>query len=212
MESLFGLIIFGIIAAVSGLVKLAEKRKEEELRKQRPTKQNVDELPEATRRMLYGDGGPPVARRRGAGPPPPPIAVPRRETLPQAPQRRPVPQRQVNIPTAVPQHRETTQQQPVPQPRQRPVPPLPGRMPAQAPARQSAQRTLQENWQRAQRPPESQQQRTPQPAAAEERARRASPARQRGSRASIKDLLHHPKTLRTSIILQEVLSPPKALR
>ena len=50
MDDLIGFIIFGIIFAISGFAKLLEKRKQEEQRRQRTTRQDVDELPEATRR------------------------------------------------------------------------------------------------------------------------------------------------------------------
>ena len=112
VDELFGLVIFGVIAAISGLAKLQEYRKEEQARKERGNRKGVDELPEATKRMLYGDGGPPVARRRGEGPPPPPMAVPRAEAPRPAPPRRPVPQQQAP-------------QRPVPQRQQAPSAPRP---------------------------------------------------------------------------------------
>lgn len=204
MEELFGLIIFGIIAAISGLAKLLENRKEEALRRERGSRSRVDELPEATRRMLYGEGGPPVARRRGEGEAEaPPVAVPRRQEAPAPPRRQ-------EAPPPVPRRRAAPQQVP-PQAQRRPVAPAPQRESRQA------QRTLQENWQRAQRQaqpqPAPRTTREERPAAPERTAqRRPTTAGRRRGRSSIQALLHHPKTLRTSIILHEVLSPPKSLR
>ena len=44
MEELIGLVIFGVIAAISGLAKLQEQRKEEQARKERGNRKGVDEL------------------------------------------------------------------------------------------------------------------------------------------------------------------------
>lgn len=221
MEELLGLIIFGVIAAISGLAKLIEKRKEEEQRSQRGPRKSVDELPEATRRMLYGDGAPPVARKRGEGP----SSAPPRQATPAAPapQRRPVPtptQRQSTPDRpATPPRRQAPTPPPVPQRRPVPAQPLQQRQstrprPVAQPRRSAPQRpahqTLRENWQQAQRPSEPHRtaDTTPQQDTRDSSRRRTRQRR----RSSIKALLHHPKTLKTSIILQEVLSAPKSLR
>ena len=206
MDSLIGLIIFGVIAALSGLVKLIEKRKEEALREQRGSRQNVDELPEATRRMLYGDGGPPVARRREEGGATPPVAAPRRESAPPPPPpRRPVPQQRAETrPTVPPQPRPVPQQQSRPQPR--PVAqPQAQRRPAPVAASRPAQQFQPAQTQVQVLPEGVTRQSTTQPVAVE-------PPPRRRRQPSIKALLHHPKTLRTSIMLHEVLGPPKSMQ
>ncbi|MBI1947787.1 MAG: hypothetical protein HYZ00_13955 [Candidatus Hydrogenedentes bacterium] len=98
---LLGFLFFLAIAAIGWLHKISEERKAEERRKGRKTTRPED-LPEATRRMLYGDTGeprsfePPVAKPRQAGPPlaAPRTAVPRTatpRTTPPPPATRPAP-------------------------------------------------------------------------------------------------------------------------
>ena len=231
VEEFIGLIIFGIIAAVSGLAKLQEQRKEEEARKERANRKGVDELPEATRRMLYGDGGPPVARRRGEGPPPPP--VPRAEAPRPAPQRRPVPQRQQGAPAGPPWQQPP--QQPAPQ-RQ-----APQRQQAPSAPRPIAQPLPQrKDWRETpQMPPAQQPQHDYRESSvvasehAQERARSAAdvirqeeryrstdapkqatpkqPARM--SQAQLfRSLARNKNALRASMITMEVMGPPKGLR
>ena len=67
MDDLFGLLIVALVVIVSGLSKLAEKNKEKP--PQRPVQRRPripSDMPEATRRMLYGDEADvPMARPRG---------------------------------------------------------------------------------------------------------------------------------------------------
>jgi hypothetical protein len=232
MEEFIGLIIFGVIAAISGFAKLQEQRKEEEARKQRGNRPSVDDLPEATRRMLYGDSTPPVARRRSEGPPPP-VAVPRAEAPRPAPQRRPVPQRQQTAPTTPPW--QQPQQQPVPP---RPVPqrqfapeaprpiakPLPQRKDwRETPAMQKSQPPL----------PDYRESSVVASEHAEERARSAAdvirqeeryrstdapkaPAAKQPARMSqaqlFRSLARNKNALRASMITMEVMGTPKGLR
>lgn len=78
MEELIGFVIFLVLAAFSMVSKVREQRAEEERRAQRAREkaQEQIDLPEATRRTLYGESGPPVAQPRQAPPvtPPPPAA------------------------------------------------------------------------------------------------------------------------------------------
>ncbi len=232
MEEFIGLIIFGIIAAVSGLAKLQEQRKEEEARKQRANRKGVDELPEATRRMLYGDGGPPVARRRGEGPPPPPLAVPRAEAPRPAPQRRPVPPRQQSAPAGPP-----WQQPPQQPPPQRPAPQR--QFAPEAPRPIAQPLPQRRDWRETPQMPPAQQQPDYRESSvvasehAQERARSAEevirqeeryrstdapkqaapkqPARM--SQAQLfRSLARNKNALRASMITMEVMGPPKGLR
>lgn len=233
VEELIGLIIFGIIAAVSGLAKLQEQRKEEQARKERGNRKGVDELPEATKRMLYGDGGPPVARRRGEGPPPPPVAVPRAEAPRPAPQRRPVPQRQQGAPAGPPWQ----------QPPQQPAPqrPAPQRQFAPDAPRPIAQPLQRQDWRGTPEMPQPQAPQTDYRESsvvasehAQERARSAeeairAEARYRSTDAAkpsvapkqparmsqaqlFRGLARNKNALRASMITMEVMGPPKGLR
>ncbi len=217
VEEFIGLIIFGIIAAVSGLAKLQEQRKEEQARKDRGNRKGVDELPEATRRMLYGDGGPPVARRRGEGPPPPPIAVPRAEAPRPAPQRRPVPQQQAPQ-RPVPQRQQApSAPRPIAQPltqRQdwRETPAMPQAQPPQQDYRESSRVASEHAQERARSAEEAIRE--------EERyrstdARKQAPPKQpaRMSQAQLfRSLARNKNALRASMITMEVMGPPKGLR
>lgn len=218
MDSLIGLIIFGVIAGLSGLVKLIEKRKEEELRRTRAERRNVDDLPEATRRMLYGEGGPPVARRRGEGVPPPPVAVPRRPVPPPTPPQRPLPMPRGEMPAPpVGQRRPVPQQRPAVPQRQAGPPPMPQQRPQPQQIPRTAIPPVSTDW--TPPPPTAAPRPEPRraPASVPETSASApatEPARRGGRRrqTSIKELVHYPATLRTSIVLMEVLGTPRGLR
>ncbi len=79
MEELLTIAFLVVMGIVSLLGKYAEQKKQKEREKQATTR--PEDLPERTRRMLYGDQGPPVAKRR--------------EDIPQAPPRTPAPQHEV---------------------------------------------------------------------------------------------------------------------
>lgn len=208
MENLLGLIIFLVIAGISVVGKMRESRKLEEERRDRESMPPV-ELPEATRRMLYGDIGDdiPTARPRqtGEAPPPRPVVVAR-----PAPAPRQEPRRQEATPPVV---RPMRQEQP-----QRPAAPRPPvsvparRIPVQtAPARQTAARRAEQEsasdesvWARMR---------------AEERRLRQMAEANRQKAASIaatrrqsERLFGGAGNLRRGIILREVLGPPLALR
>ncbi len=84
MEQLIGLLVFvGIVIAGNAFQKFVERQKQAERDAEPRTR--VEDLPEETKRQLFGDTmTPPLAKPRGEGPP---LAVPRRA----APPRRPVP-------------------------------------------------------------------------------------------------------------------------
>lgn len=85
LDNIFGLIVFLVVGGLSMLSQMMAKRKEEERRRNQPRKLDPSELPEATRRMLYGDApNIPTARPRGqerAEGEPPPLARPARPTV-----------------------------------------------------------------------------------------------------------------------------------
>lgn len=89
MEQLFGFLIFVLLAVFSVASKVREQRKEEERRAQREREKKEErlDLPEATRRTLYGEPGIPTARPREA---PPPVAYPMREVREQPAPARPI--------------------------------------------------------------------------------------------------------------------------
>lgn len=113
MEDLIGFLIFAAIAGIGALSKYAESKKAERERQNRPVVKPED-LPEATRRMLYGESGVPprpgqrpghdipTARRKAAVPPSPPRPpMPPREGPRTAPAEGPL-MRQGSYPTEQP--------------------------------------------------------------------------------------------------------------
>lgn len=230
MEGLAPLIIFAVLAIAGVLRKVYEQRREAEEARDRATRRKIrrEDLPEATRRLLYGEGTK-TAEPRGATPPP----------VPQGRPRQAVP--------AIPVSREQAQPRPGPQPQvrptaqpARPVPrPAPQR-PAQPVQRAQQPRPLPQPHQRPQRRPRPQPQRPPQPQApppaeAEEPARPARQARRRPARrpgparprtaqrprSARRVKRARPAThalfsglddVRRGIVAAEVLGPPKALR
>ncbi len=208
MENLLGLIIFLVIAGISVVGKMRESRKAEEERREREGMPPV-ELPEVTRRMLYGDSGDiPTARPRqtGEAPPPRPVVVAR--PAPSAPVPQQQPRRQENPPTVV---------RPAQQGQQRPAGPRPPvsvparKVPVQAaPTRQAARRAEQEGasdesvWARMR---------------AEERRLRQLAEANRQKAATVAATKRQSErvfggagNLRRGIIIREVLGPPLALR
>ncbi len=231
-EQIIGTIIFIVIAAISGLAKLQEHRKEEQARKERGNRKGVDELPEATRRMLYGDGGPPVAKRRGEGTPPP-VAVPRAEAPRPAPQRRPVPQRQQTAPAGPPWQQppqQTAPQRPAPQRQFAPEAPRPIAQPLpqrkdwrETPVMPQAQAPLPDYRENSVVASEHAQERARSAAdiiRQEERYRSTDAPKQaapkqpaRMSQAQLfRSLARNKNALRASMITMEVMGPPKGLR
>ena len=228
-DNIFGFIIFAVIAGVTILGKIKESRGEQDRDKGRKILRRED-LPEATRRMLYGD----VEDIRTAKPRqarPSATHTPRVQPIPTAQPRQAPPQRR----QAPPQRQAAT-----PAPRQAP--------PRRAPqvttrqARQQLHRTLREvarpsrkadpSWtpqqHRHTQPQKTRAQRQPDPAWTPEQhqhvqrqktrtqrqaAQRAvaPPEERRPSsrRPSMSTWLRHPDTMRKGIILREILGPPK---
>ena len=140
MHGSIGFIIFVIIAIVSAVKRHYEAKQEEERRRSMP-KTRPEDLPEATRRMLYGDTQIPTAKERQAptqptvivarprqviepneeGPRPAPPVIPPPPRPVQRPVQLPIPPRpmQPNRPVVVVQRRVA----PPPSPRQQgPIP------------------------------------------------------------------------------------------
>lgn len=104
LENIIGFIIFLVVAGSSIVSKILEQRKADAERQQR-RKVDPSELPEATRRMLYGETGAPpregqapghdipTARRKGAGAPPMPQRRSAQQGMPPMPQRQEPPAR-----------------------------------------------------------------------------------------------------------------------
>lgn len=173
MEELIGFLIFLVLAAFSVLSKVREQRAEEERRAQRAREKAQEqlELPEATRRTLYGEGGPPVAQRR--------------QEVPAAPPRFPMPGMEP-VPTRAPLERQVSSEQvrEIPtQPAGRKIPP---RRAAEAGAPPTAQRpsTLDDLWREMQREVQRRIQPAPAPAPQPVTAapRQAQPQRQQPQR------------------------------
>ncbi len=228
MNGTIGFIIFVIIAIASVVKRIREAQEEEERRRSLP-KTRPEDLPEATRRMLYGDTQVPTARERqaptqptvivarprqvlvedteGPRPVPPPPVIPPQPTRPTVrPRQIPIPPRpmQPSRPTMMPPRR-------APQPAQpRPT----AAMPPPSVARQflsgeegmdfdtrAAAETGDGEW-----VVREQQERRRQA----EQAQRRTVARTRTVRRQ--RLFAHGTDLRRAILMNEILGPPVALR
>lgn len=232
MESFLPFIIIVVITGLSLLNKLQErKRVEAERQEAEENRSDYEDLPEATRRMVYGDGGPPEAR-----PQPAPPGV--RTARPAQPAQRPVPSELDQMPEAFRRIVEALQpelaRQAPPKPVQ-PAPAAPQRPPSPPlrPARQEArrafpsleaqsrrpvqpippQRVQREQVQRprpqATRPAKPRPQRrrpVPRPAPVAARGRRRPPP-PRGLR-----LFDDLQDVRRGIVLSEILGPPVSMR
>lgn len=94
-SDIFGILFFLLVAGLIGIIrKLQEKSASDEAQRQQ-RQSTIDELPEKTRRMLYGDNVP-TARQRGAGQPQTQMARPRRpdqvQPIPVRPTEQPAPE------------------------------------------------------------------------------------------------------------------------
>lgn len=210
MEELLGFLIFAAIALVSLVGKLREQRKPSQETESEGPIARPEDLPEATRRMLFGDSmEPPLAVPRGESPPEPPVAVPRREP---PPRQTPPPRRAVAPERPVPPLRA-----PAAPPRR--IEPRPVLRPTAADVQRELRRTMQRALQQTQvrqavrRPPpvfeeehEGPPPEAPKPAQPTKRRR----AEQRT--APLRGFLRDINDVRRGIILQEILGPPKSLR
>lgn len=223
MENLIGFLIFVGIAAFSTYMQNVKQRKEEAEKKAEQARRQSqrktarpEELPEATRRMLYGDGGDAI-----------PTATPRGEVQRPAP-----PPRPAERPRPIPMQRPAAEGS---APRQQPTPPMrqtPGEAPRRAPQpapqqqaparpralvppqpmRQQARRRMEQAWQQAhgahEHPPAPAAQPQPRP------KRRAAPeaATLAVSGARIRRMARNPQTLREALVLSELLQPPVSMR
>ena len=217
------LIFIGVAAAINAAKKFQEKQQQEH-RDSEP-KLSRDDLPEATRRMLYGDSAEPQT------------AQPRSEPgIPVAQPRQAVPPRRVQQQAAPAQRREFVREaRPVPQrrvavarpPEEAPARPVPEALAEaqwqeqedQRAVRARMQRALQERGQRqaqrkARRPAQAEK---PQAEARPQRAARpAAPAPRPQPAArrplNLVELFGDMHAVRRGIIMQEVLGTPKGLQ
>ena len=233
--SIIALVVFALIA----LFRKFSEQKEIEQEQKNQRKQAPQPLPDATRRMLYGDDAP-VARPRAeprAGEQGPVVAKPKGTlNVPTAQPRRVVP------PPEAPKQVQPRPAQPVPYPAQRPVPsPRPQEVQTGTPLRPAQeqrrvapepQRHVASEEQRRPAPEQrrpapppvvhgrpQQRRKTPPPILTEEREGPAparqpiqqGPAMQPKRRSSQKRrMFADTRELQRAIILREVLGPPKA--
>ncbi len=229
MDGLIGFLIFVGIVIVSVVSRVNEMRKaEEERQRDKMPPLSPSDMPESTRRMIFGDGTDiPTARPRQA---PPPVVVARPRTIVveehegpahrPAPPPGPVPARKIPVPQAArpvppprPAQRPATtppvvvvrggaQRQAQPPPR-RPAAPMPaGREDAAELMRDEAQWVRQQEEMRRREAERLRRQ------AAAEARRRMAMAR----RHSVHAVLHGgPVSLRQAVLLREVLGPPMGI-
>ncbi len=236
MENLIGLLIFAGIAAVSMIAKFAEKRKAELEQQARQAQRHTrrEDLPEATRRVLFGEGtGPRTATprsgepkmaqpRTGEAPTARPVPVPpsRRESRPAAAVpnvRRPREQRMAE--TSQRRHGGMTEQpralvQPSPRPTVEP------RVDTARSPREAYRQTHPRGEEQRPAPPGQpvrRRHRRPRPSAEQHAARqRNAPMGQkhpahRKCASDLAWLFSSPKTVRHGIVMMEILGRPKGL-
>lgn len=222
VENLFGLLIFVAIAAVSSILNAQKQKREDAERKvqQETRKQQraaAPNMPEATRRMLYGDDREiPTAQPRQAAP----AAPPARPAVPTAPRPQDVRPRSMQAP--VPQQSSSQRPQQV-----APQRPQPGRYGApESTSRgtrpralvqpQPVRRQSRQTMQQAMRPAQVQyQEEAPRAEAPPPRPVRSAPAPKPvtgNAAARVKALLHKRTSVRDAVVLSELLGPPVALR
>jgi len=225
MEQLILLVVFLVIAGLFSVIKKVQEQVEQEKRRQeRERRQEAEGLPEATRRLLYGNEEPERAAPDTSAQPlrgrrewRPPVAVPRgRPTqpvvpppVPPAPSRRakPIQQRAPQPRVPRPQRPAKTAQRRVPQPPGTPVSvhevlrrgpqARPAAKPAQRPAPESPQRPRP----RARRRPTA----APPP-------QRPAPHRVKRKRAPAKALFSGLDDIRQGVVMREILGPPVSMR
>lgn len=201
MDDIIGFLIFVGIVAVSIIGKIKSERKAAEERKQQPSPPlTLDELPETTRRMLYGEGDIIVATPRQTAPRPEP-SVPRPAAPPP-----PVPARQIVVER--------------PRPVMAPQPPRVPPVRTATPPRQQLQRPQQQRRFPVQAPPaparpHPQPSRAPgreQPVAARSEVHPAKSARSSRApgREKLIQALHCRSGLTQAVLLREILGPPRA--
>lgn len=206
MESLIGGIVFLIILAVSVLQKIKEFREDQEYKRNSSSRPSIEDLPEETRRMLYGE---PTVRRAESAEEVIPIPVARPQ---QRPQQRPQPvqprpvQRQAPPPKPRPQPVQQPRRAVPPPPppptlrtREEPQPPRPA--PQQIEKRQQRRTGVKRRTPKHRRPVGSSAKRRPRPG-----------RKDTSSRGLALRLVRHPTGIRAAIIANEILGQPKAMR
>lgn len=220
MENLIGFLIFITIAAVSTVMQNvkqkredAERKAKQELKKQQ--RGAAPNMPEATRRMLYGDGDReiPTAQPRQAPRATPSVPrpvmpnVPRPQDVARRAPERMAPQTEHTQRPAIPRPPVAPQRVPQPQPQQRTARPKALVQPQEVrrQSRQTMQQTTRQPYQE-----------TPSREAAQPHGvaqRRPATLRTHQSAAErIQALLRQPASLRDAVVLSELLGPPVALR
>jgi hypothetical protein len=221
-DNLIPIAIF-IIIMVVGAVRKAQESKQVGDRQQQSKRTSVEDLPEETRRMLFGDPRVPTAQRRGAAPtvqrtseaeaPEVLVADPRpRQATPahpvrQAPQRaeRPIREatsrRQVAPPMRKPQAQAQRSARPQVQQR-RSAPRQPAATQRTAQQRPPAQRRPQQTPQRSSQSRQQQAERS--------RQRQAAPAAAPTARAH--PLFAGMGDVRRGILISEILGPPVSMK
>lgn len=219
MDDLIGFLVFLIVMGISIASKFRSDRKaadERDAEADRPL--TLDELPESTRRMLYGEGDIPVAKPRQPMPQPE-APRPAREAMPT-----PIPARQIVLERSAPL--ETPQ--PIREQSQRPPITLERRPLTEGPARDSQQpqapRMQPRHTPQPQqaRPPKHKQRQQPRPqpqptsTQPAQMARAATPAeiserRICRERRRVMNALQSKQGLANAVLLREILGPPRAL-
>ncbi len=235
MEVLAPIIIFGVLVLISFVRKMHEQQRLEELRRRAQSSPDLEELPEATRRVIFGSPAIPSSREKYAGEEGEDEGEDEERT-------EATPRRVVPIPVARPYQRASG-------PAMRPAPGLPPGEPTvddalrqllerrqQYERQQQALRETEERRRQAEarqreaamRQRAAQQQRSEQPHRQPSRVQQrqdregpppAPPQPKRKPAGStmpkpvfLRGLLHDAEDVRKGIILAEILGPPRALR
>jgi hypothetical protein len=212
MENLLGFIIFLVIIVISIINKIrTEGSSGENMPERRSRPISMEDIPEATRRMLYGDGSDiPVAKPR--------TSETEHRYTPVTPH--PVTARQVEVDIAPPKPPEPfVQARPVPPRAPQPVP----YRPASPPMRQPMQQTMRSQPQQTMPPPASRPVRHPVRQVQQAPPRRVAepprkktpqqqpvPVRPAPVRIGLVGLLSTKNELARGILVREILGPPKA--
>ncbi len=220
-ENIIGFVIFLVIAGSSILSKMREQRKAEVEREQRPRKRPED-LPEATRRMLYGETGVPPKQGQSPGYDIP-TARPKQGGAPPMPRRAPTQAEYLPEAEAMPGDTGPDEERRVRELQRRLQQQLEAQRKEAEFARQKVereralkQRQHQAKLARRQAPPA--QAASPETASLATQAQRSQEAyapattTRRAPVVDVRELLANPANLRQGIILTEILMPPVSMR
>ena len=229
MDGLFGFIIFAIILAISGIQKWREFREDREFREGSENRPTLDDLPEETRRMLYGSPVvTPAEAEEDEEVEPIPVARPERQrprpqmqrqaTPPPPPPPRPRPaQRQATPPPPPPRQRaQPTRRQP---PRTRPLAQPEAALDTEWVDEQidhqheHKKRVTRRSYSRLGQEGSVSQMREPSRSASSRRPAKPRPRKKdTSSRGLALRLVNHPTGIRAAIIANEILNKPISMR